>query len=59
MNTVYCPVMDRQVDGTTCLEIVLVADREMNASTLPEGVHWDEEQRQKCLSCPYHNDLDA
>lgn len=59
MNTVYCPVMDRQVDGTICLEIVLVADREMKASTLPKGVYWDEEQRQKCLSCPYHNDLDA
>ena len=26
MNTVYCPVLDRQVDGNTCLEIVLVAD---------------------------------
>ena len=43
METVYCPVMDRQVDGVTCLEIVLVTDHEMNASTLPEGLRWDEE----------------
>ena len=38
MNTVYCPVLDRQVDGNTCLEIVLVADREAKTSILPQGL---------------------
>lgn len=58
MNTVFCPVMNKQVDGTTCLEIVLVADREAKPSILPDGTAWNEEQRQKCLSCPYHADLE-
>nr|DAI01976.1 MAG TPA: RING finger and CHY zinc-binding protein, Metal-binding, Nucleus, Zinc-finger [Caudoviricetes sp.] len=58
METVYCPVLNRQVDGTTCLEIVLVTDREIKASTLPKEIEWSEEVRAKCLSCPYHDDLD-
>ena len=41
MNTVYCPVLDRQVDGNTCLEIVLVADREAKTSILPQGLEWN------------------
>ena len=57
MNTVFCPVINNQIDGTTCLEIVLVADREAKASILPENIKWNEEQRQKCLNCPYHADL--
>ena len=58
MNTVFCPVMNKQVNGITCLEIVLVADREAKSSILPDGIAWNEEQRQKCLDCPYHADLD-
>lgn len=58
MNTVYCPVLNRQVDGSTCLEIVLVADREAKTSILPQSIKWNEDQRQKCLKCPYHNDLE-
>lgn len=57
-NTVFCPVMNGQVDGTTCLEIVLVADREAKPAILPEGIKWDEEQRQKCLACKYHADIE-
>ena len=58
MNTVYCPVLDRQVDGNTCLEIVLVADREAKTSILPQGLEWNDKQREKCLQCPYHKDLE-
>ena len=58
MNTVYCHVLDRQVDGNTCLEIVLVADREAKTSILPQGLEWNDKQREKCLQCPYHNDLE-
>lgn len=55
MKTVYCPVLGRQVDGTTCLEIVLVTDHEAKPAILPEAVKiWDEKQRQKCLNCQYH-----
>lgn len=38
MNTVFCPVLNAQIDGTTCLEIVLVADGEMNKRILPDGL---------------------
>ena len=57
MKTVYCPVIDGQIDGTSCLEIVLVADREAKLSILPDGVIWNEEQRERCLACKYHEDL--
>lgn len=58
MKTVYCPVTDGQVDGTTCLEICIVADREAKPTILPENIIWNEEQCQKCLACKYHADLD-
>lgn len=58
MNTVYCPVMDKQVGGVTCLEIVLVANQEAKPSILPAGFKWDDKQCEKCLKCPYHNDLE-
>ena len=57
-NTVFCPVINGQIDGTTCLEIVLVADREAKPTILPKGVEWNEEQRKKCLTCKYHNDVE-
>ena len=57
MNTVFCPVMNKQVNGATCLEIVLVADREAKSSILPQGLEWNEVQREKCLKCPYHAGL--
>lgn len=59
MNTVFCPVMNKKVDGTTCLEIVLVADHEAKPSILPQGLEWNDQQREKCLKCPYHADLES
>ena len=58
MNTVFCPVRNEQVDGTTCLEICIVADREAKPTILPEGTEWNEEQRQKCLNCKWHSDIE-
>jgi hypothetical protein len=58
MNTVFCPVINRQIDGTSCFEIVLVADKEMKPTILPKGVKWNEEQRRKCLACKYHADIE-
>lgn len=58
MLTVYCPVINDQINGDRCLEIVLVTDNEASEKVLPESVKvWNEEQRQKCLNCPYHDDL--
>lgn len=58
MNTVFCPVLNRQADGTTCLEIVLVADGEINERVLPSGLVWNESQRQRCLHCKWHADIE-
>jgi hypothetical protein len=57
-NTVFCPVINGQIDGTTCLDIVLVADREAKPTILPKGVEWSEEQCKKCLACKYHADIE-
>ena len=58
MKTVYCPVWGRQVNGTECFEMVLVADGMVNAKILSPDVTWSEQQRQICLRCYYHADLD-
>lgn len=58
MNTVYCPIIDGQIDGISCLNIVLVAEQEAKTTILPKGVMWDEEQRKKCLACKYHADIE-
>ena len=65
LNTVFCPVLNGQINGDDCLEICEVADRMIKPfvlydtpAVLPEGVLWNEILRRKCLTCPYHNDLD-
>lgn len=68
MKTVYCPIKDGQINGTDCLTMCDVADNMFNSSVLydgesgesilPESIKWNEEQRQKCLKCQYHNDVD-
>lgn len=57
-KTVYCPVKNGQIDGGDCFEIVLVADSEAKSTILPEGIEWNEAQRQKCLDCRYHADIE-
>lgn len=60
MKTVYCPVIDGQVDGTTCLEIVEVADGRIDKKIFADydkKFTWNEEQRQKCLACKWHEDI--
>ena len=57
-NTVFCPVINGQIDVTPCLDIVLVADKEATPTILPKGVEWNEEQCKKCLACKYHADTE-
>ena len=58
MKTVFCPVTETEIDGTTCLEIVLVADKEASEQILPDNIIWNSEQCQKCLNCKWHNDIE-
>ncbi len=57
MKTVFCPVIDKDINGTDCLIICDVADRLLKPTVLPEGVEWSEEQRTKCRLCKYHADI--
>ena len=59
METVSCPVLKGQVNGTICLEIVLVTDREANHSVLPSSIKWTEEMREICKACKYHDDVET
>lgn len=53
MDTVYCPVANRDIDGGDCVVICDVADRLIKPTVLSEDIHWDEEQRAKCRNCQY------
>lgn len=57
MNTVFCPVMEKEIDGTNCLIICDVADKFIKPTVLPEGIKWSEEQRAKCKGGIYHSDI--
>lgn len=57
-KTVFCSVLGKQIDGATCLDIVLVADMEAKHSILPDGVQWDAQKRAICKACKYHADIE-
>ncbi len=57
MKTVFCPVINKDINGTDCLIICDVADRLLKPTVLPKGVEWSEEQRSKCKLCKYHADI--
>ena len=56
-NTVYCPVKKDQIDGGDCIIVCDVADNLAKPTVLPEGILWNDTQRQKCKDCQYHNDI--
>lgn len=56
-KTVYCPVIKDQIDGTSCLEICIVADGEIRSSVLSPEIEWNEKQREICLACKYHAEI--
>lgn len=58
MNTVYCPVIDGQIDGASCFDIVLVANQEAKSTILPKGIKWNDEQCRICKACKYHSDIE-
>lgn len=57
MKTVFCPVKGDEIDGGDCLVVCDVADRMIKPSVLPDGIEWNEKQREKCLKCQYHADI--
>ena len=57
MDKVYCPVKKDNIDGGECIVICDVADRMIKPTVLPEGIDWNEEQREMCLKCVFHDDI--
>lgn len=57
MKTVYCPVKNGQINGIDCLIVCDVADRMINQTMIPEDIEWNEQQREKCLACKWHDDI--
>lgn len=58
MKTVHCPVKDDQINGTDCLVVCDIADGLIKSTLIPKGIKWDEQQRNKCLACKYHADIE-
>ncbi len=58
MKTVYCPVKNGNIDGGDCYIICDVADGYVKSTLLPDGLKWNEEQREKCINCKWHADSD-
>ncbi len=59
MTTIYCPVIQGQIDGDRCLEISLVSENQISERVFDDNedkIVWSEEQRQKCLNCKWHAD---
>lgn len=59
MNTVFCPVKDNQINGADCFLICEIADGNAPDAVLPEKIIWNEAQRQKCLRCKWHTDIET
>lgn len=57
-DTVFCPVKNAEINGCDCYIVCDVADRMIKPTVLPDGIEWNEEQRKKCLTCKYHNDVE-
>lgn len=57
MKTVYCPVIDGQIDGDNCMLICDVADKLLKPSVLSSDTDWNDEKKRLCLKCKYHEDL--
>lgn len=56
-DTVQCPVKGTEITGDDCIIVCDIADGMIKPTCLPEGIEWNEEQRQKCKQCKYHADL--
>lgn len=56
-HTVYCLVKNDQINGADCYEVCEVADNMVSENILPEGILWNEKQKEKCLHCKWHGDV--
>ena len=54
-ETVYCPILDRQVNGDECYNITMTVDGGGSKVILPEDIdELTEEMKKTCLECEWH-----
>ena len=58
MKTVYCPIKRDQINGIDCLVTCDVVDHLLKPTVIPEGIVWEENIREICKACKYHDDIE-
>ena len=57
MDTVYCPIKGDQINGIDCLVVCDVVDGLFKPTVIPNDIVWNEEMREICKACKYHDDI--
>lgn len=55
MTKVICPLVDKEIDSSECIENSDVAAGLIKGYTLPEEYKQKEDWREICKNCKYHN----
>ncbi len=56
-KTVFCPVLQRQVDGDECFDLSMVAEGTTPGRFLPNDLKpedFTDDKKDTCLKCKYH-----
>ena len=56
-KTVFCPVLQRQVNGDDCFDISMVAEKTTADRFLPKDLKpedFTDSKKEICLKCKYH-----
>ena len=56
-KTVFCPVLQRQVNGDDCFDISMVAEKTTPDRFLPKDLKpedFTDDKKDICLKCKYH-----
>lgn len=56
-KTVFCPVLQRQVNGDDCFDISMVAENTTPDRFLPKDLKpedFTDSKKEICLKCKYH-----
>lgn len=54
IRKVYCPIYNREINGTECIVLCDVSDKMIKPDVLPDEITWKED-RETCKQCKYHD----
>lgn len=55
VDKVYCPLVNEEIEGIDCIENSDVAAGMIKEETLPQKYKKEENWREICKNCKYHN----